>query len=105
MNFKDVKTNISFPMQMEKNTLRAGFHPLIEHIYIDADFMTASYFDRRPEQKSPTKIQQPLSQPSTSNFENQISPTLISPMMIRPHPKAELYEGTQKGRYRGRSEY
>lgn len=96
----------AFPLAFTPNNIckgfsSTGFHPLNENIYTDADFMPASYSDRPLLEKSPTN----LNQPNTTDFEasHQKSPTLISPVLIRPHPKAEPRKGTQKGRQKGRS--
>lgn len=101
----------AFPLAFTPNNIckgfsSTGFHPLNENIYTDADFMPASYSDRPPVENSPTRIDQvSFSQPTTSDFEviHRKSPTLISPVMIRPHPKAEPRKGIRKGRQKGRS--
>lgn len=101
----------AFPLAFTPNNIckgfsSTGFHPLNENIYTDADFMPASYSDRPLAEKSPTRIDQAaVSQPTASGFEviHGKSTTLISPAMIRPHPKAEPRKETRKGRQKGRS--
>lgn len=101
----------AFPLAFTPNNIckgfsSTGFHPLNENIYTDADFMPASYSDRPLIEKSPTRIDQvPFSQPTASGFEviHGKSTTLISPVIIRPHPKAEPRKETRKGRQKGRS--
>lgn len=101
----------AFPLAFTPNNIckgfsSTGFHPLNENIYTDADFMPASYSDRPLTEKSPTRIDQvAISQPTASGSEviDGTSPTLISPAIIRPHPKAEPRKETRRGRQKGRS--
>lgn len=96
------------PNNICKGFSSTGFHPLNENIYTDADFMPASYSDRPLIEKSPTRIidQVPFSQPTASGFEviDGKSPTLISPAIIRHHPRKtkrkiqNFYRYTRKAR-------
>ncbi|XP_047134205.1 uncharacterized protein LOC105850413 isoform X1 [Hydra vulgaris] len=101
----------AFPLAFTPNNIckgfsSTGFHPLNENIYIDADFMPASYSDRPLTGKSPTKIDQvSVSQPTASGSKNihRELPTFILPGIIRPYPKVEPRKETRKGRQKGRS--
>ncbi|XP_046393584.1 uncharacterized protein LOC124161317 [Ischnura elegans] len=95
----------AFPLAFTTSNILSGFSatgisPLNEDIFQEDEFLSSYVSDRPDPALNPGERHEPLqlvSKPSTSE-----EPT-ISPVMIRPFPKALPRKGTSKGRAKGKS--
>lgn len=111
----------AFPMAFTPNNIckgfkATGFVPFNENIFTDEDFAPANVTDRpllTPETISVNSIviNQPQLDENNTSIPNQsysvagpsTSKLLISPAIIRPHPKAAPRKSSNRGRPKGRS--